>query len=167
MCLLGKKHCICGAKNLYLGPGRIIKIHDELHNIILLNPEDFNLKPEQYQRKLFTCLKSYDNVVIFIPQEVYEEEGYTIFGDCSNNDPEDGKYLINITKFIDQYKTYCNTLCKSSQTVVPTYIDICKAYICNKGNITIYIESTDHISKTDAIYNDLSQLRQIKERLHL
>ena len=167
MCLLKKKHCIYGAKNLYLGSGRIIKIHDELHSVVLFNSEDFNLKPEQYQHKLFTCLKSYDNVAIFIPQEVYEEKGYAIFGDCSIRDPEDGKYLINITKFIDEYKYYSNTLCKSSQTVVPTYIDICKAFVCLKDNTIICIETTDHIDKTDEIYHDLSQLRQIKERLHL
>lgn len=159
-----KKH---HSKNLYLGTGRIIKIYHELSNVEFPNPNDFGLKVNDYNGVNFTCLQSYDNAVIIIPQKLFEEKGYDIFGDYAALDPKDNKYIINITQFIYDYRLTCNTLCKSSQTVVPTYIDICKVYICRKDKNNIYISTTDHIDKRDSIYNDLSQLRQIKERLHL
>lgn len=154
--------------DLYLGTGRIIKIYDEYSSVSLPYPEEFGIIRSPLIKDMeFVCLKSYDDIAIFIPQNIFNEVGYSIFGKYTVQDPEDGKWIINISKFIKEYKTYNDTICKSSDTVVPLFIDIYDTYTCNKDNCIICISITEHLDKSDSIYKDLAQMKQIKERLHI
>ena len=158
-----KKH----KTDIGLGPGRIVKIHNEIRDATIPNPNDFRLDESKISGIPYTCLQSYDNASIFIPKKIFDKVGYDIFGEYAALDTSDNKYLINISQFIEKYKIYSNTLCGTSDTIIPTFINICKIYTCEKDKTIICISVIDRLSKADELYSELSELRQIKARLHV
>ena len=150
-----------------LGPGRIIKIHNVIRDATIPNPNAFRLDESKISGIPYTCLQSYDNASIFVPKKIFDKVEYVIFGEYVALDTSDNKYIINISQFAEKYKVYSNTVCMASDTVVPTFINIYKIYTCEKDRITICISAMDRLSKADELYSELSELRQIKARLHI